>query len=255
MNQNETNKRDSMVFYRTFYEPLLNIPPESRYNAIAAIIEYGLDGKTPENLDNYGRLAFEMAYPLIDVAKKRYNTCVINGRKGGRPKKKNQSGFEGNIQSGFDEKNLNALKNENLNDNDNDYDYAKVNENTNEKEHINISVNESENEGTKKEPDTAGSDTLPVGEYQNVFLSATERAKLIIELGYDGYEKSVDCLSRYIKRKPEFHSACHFEDLRSWVQDRLRKEGVFENSEAEEKRRKAIQAGFDIEFEDIFEKP
>ncbi|MBE6681059.1 MAG: hypothetical protein E7600_02070 [Ruminococcaceae bacterium] len=242
MNQdnNENIQNESMVLYRGIYEAIKEYPPRSKADALYAILDYGFYGIIPQS-KNYNVIsAFNFSKPVIDKAKKRYKRRVENGRKGGAPKGNTNALKKITYSQETTENNRKTTEN-NLNDNVN------VNDNDNNNENVYDNI--------QKEPDKAGSNTLPVGEYKNVFLSATEKAKLIVELGYDGYEKSVDCLSRYIKRKPGFSSACHFEDLRGWVQDHMRKNGVYHTAEAEEKHRKAIEAGFDFEFEDIFEKP
>lgn len=258
MNQNETEKRDSMVFYRSFYNALNCLSGRKKEAAMAAIIEYGLDGIEPKNLDASCEMAFFFAKPLIDKANERYLNCVKNGKKGGRPKLKNQEQNQEQNQVQNQEIIQRTNQHRNLNVNDNDNDNYNVNDNDTVNENDNVNVNESVyvNDNTKKEPDKAGSNTLPVGEYKNVFLSATQKAKLIIELGYDGYEKSVDCLSRYIKRKPGFNSACHFEDLRGWVQDAVRKEmRLRDEIKKDTEKQRAFDSFADVSFEDIYEKP
>lgn len=69
--------RDSMVFYKSFYDAVKALPEAERLKAITDILEYGLNGKAPETC------AGIMAKPLIDRNNKRYE----NGRKGGRPPK------------------------------------------------------------------------------------------------------------------------------------------------------------------------
>lgn len=76
--------RDSVVFYRSFYEAIRMLPPEQFKASALAILEYGLDGKEPES-DGIERTVFCMAKPQIDANNRRYE----NGTKGGRPKTKN----------------------------------------------------------------------------------------------------------------------------------------------------------------------
>ena len=61
-----------------------------------------------------------------------------------------------------------------------------------------------------------------------------------------------------MKRKPDYKSASHYEDLRGWVQDALKRSGHYGSDEEREKRErleKARKAGFDFDFEDIYERP
>lgn len=85
--------RDSVVFYRSFYEAIKRLPAEQFKASALAILEYGLDGKEPDT-DGIERTVFCMAKPQIDANNRRYE----NGTKGGRPKTKtNQTGTEANL--------------------------------------------------------------------------------------------------------------------------------------------------------------
>ena len=266
MNQNETEKRDSMVFYRSFYTALNCLSGRKKEAAMAAIIEYGLDGIEPKNLDASCEMAFFFAKPLIDKANERYLNCVKNGKKGGRPKLKNQE--QNQVQNQEQNQERNQVQNQeqnqeiiqrtnqhrNLNDNDNynvnDNDDVNENAKFNDNESVYVKYN------TKKEPDSAGSEIHTYGEYNNVYLTHIEKARIISEFGYDGYERSVEYLSRYLKRKPEYKSACHFEDIRSWVQDAVRKEmRICDEIKKDTEKQQAFDSFADVSFEDIYEKP
>lgn len=75
--------RESVVFYRSFYEAIRKLPAEQFKASTLAILEYGLDGKEPET-EGIERTVFCMAKPQIDANNRRYE----NGSKGGRPKTK-----------------------------------------------------------------------------------------------------------------------------------------------------------------------
>ena len=75
--------RDSVLFYRSFFEAIRTLPDDEQLKAYRYIIEYGLDGNEPEgNTASYGM--FLMARPQIDANNRRYQ----NGAKGGRPETK-----------------------------------------------------------------------------------------------------------------------------------------------------------------------
>ena len=63
--------RDSVVFYRSFYEAIRMLPPEQFKASALAILEYGLDGKEPDT-DGIERTVFCMAKPQIDANNRRY---------------------------------------------------------------------------------------------------------------------------------------------------------------------------------------
>ena len=71
--------RDSVVFYRSFYEALKDLPPEQFKESVKAIMEYGLNGKEPET-NGIEKTIFLLTKPQIDANNKRYQ----NGTKGGR---------------------------------------------------------------------------------------------------------------------------------------------------------------------------
>lgn len=80
------DKKDSMVFYRSFLDAIEKMPAESGFSLTKAIIRYGLDGDFPADLDNYSLPLFIAIQPTIDKAKARYKAQCENGRKGGAPK-------------------------------------------------------------------------------------------------------------------------------------------------------------------------
>lgn len=73
--------RDSVVFYRSFYESIKELPPEQFKACALAILEYGLDGKEPEG-NGPEKMAYLLTKPQIDANNRRYQ----NGTKGGRKK-------------------------------------------------------------------------------------------------------------------------------------------------------------------------
>lgn len=73
--------RDSLIFYSSFAKAIRRLPKEEQLKALWSIIDYGLDGKEPEE-DGLYLIAYDMAKPQIDANIKRKNY----GSKGGRPK-------------------------------------------------------------------------------------------------------------------------------------------------------------------------
>lgn len=76
-------ERDSFVFYRSFYEAIVDLPDNIRLEVFTAITEYALYGKQPENLKPFARGMFTLIKPNLDVNITRYE----NGKKGGRTSK------------------------------------------------------------------------------------------------------------------------------------------------------------------------
>lgn len=107
--------RDSVVFYRSFYEAIRMLPAEQFKASALAILEYGLDGKEPDT-DGIERTVFCMAKPQIDANNRRYE----NGTKGGRPKTKpNQTETKDNLDKTKTEPKEKEKVKENVNDKDN----------------------------------------------------------------------------------------------------------------------------------------
>lgn len=72
--------RDSIIFYRSFFEAIEELDECDRLRAIESIIRYGLYDEEPES--GVEKAIFLMAKPQIDANNKRYK----NGKNGGRPK-------------------------------------------------------------------------------------------------------------------------------------------------------------------------
>ena len=109
--------RESMVFYKSFYEALNGLPPEAFKEVMCAVIEYALYDKEPEKLDGIANMAFLLIKPQIDANNKRYK----NGAKGGRPKKPTVSE---NKTNGYEVEKPNVNVNDNVNVNVNNSDLS-----------------------------------------------------------------------------------------------------------------------------------
>ena len=69
--------RDSMIFYRSFYDSLTGLSPIIKSEVYDAIFSYGLDFTEPTFTDEIARALFTLIKPQIDANIKRYN----NGNK------------------------------------------------------------------------------------------------------------------------------------------------------------------------------
>ena len=72
--------RDSVVFYRSFYEAVKNLPPEEFKESMQAILDYSFDGKPPRTQGSIAHTVFTLVKPQIDANIQRYE----NGKKGGK---------------------------------------------------------------------------------------------------------------------------------------------------------------------------
>lgn len=115
-------KRESFVFYRSFYDAIEKLPDECRLAILDALIKYATRGEETE-IDDVVAAGFFTAFcPQIDANNKRYK----DGNRGGRPSKNNDenktTGFQNEEKdktTGFQNEKPNENVNENENDNEN----------------------------------------------------------------------------------------------------------------------------------------
>ena len=106
--------RDSIVFYRSFYEAIKEIPLEEQGVVYNAIYGYALDGIEPE-LNGIAKAIFLLVKPQIDANNNRYE----NGKKGGKPKaNQNETKAEPKPNQDVTETEPNENVNVNVNEND-----------------------------------------------------------------------------------------------------------------------------------------
>lgn len=75
--------RDGIVFYKSFFESISELPEENALNIYNAIFKYAFFDEEPE-LSGIEKAIFTIIKPQIDANNKKYE----NGKKGGRPPKK-----------------------------------------------------------------------------------------------------------------------------------------------------------------------
>lgn len=114
--------RDSVVFYRSFYDAIKNIPKDNQLEVYNAIMDYSMYGVDPD-ITGIALALFLAFKPQIDANNERY----VNGTKGGRPKKEKPMVFK-------DGENKKPIVSENL-------ETEKPNEKENVKEKENIKEN------------------------------------------------------------------------------------------------------------------
>lgn len=105
--------RDSMIFYRSFYEAIKDLPLENQGEIYNAVFSYGLDFKEP-NLNGISKVVWTLIKPQVDANIRKYNNGTKEKKKQNRSKteakqKQNRSKAEANV-------------NDNVNDNDNQND-------------------------------------------------------------------------------------------------------------------------------------
>lgn len=127
--------RDGFVFYKNWAKAMDILPPEEYKETMKAIFSYAMEDIEPD-IDGFGASLFEMARPVIDANNKRY----ADGRRGGRPPKKDSSEKEKTMVS---ENENHRLSNEKPKEKEKDKE--KVKEKVKEKDKVNDKEKEKEN--------------------------------------------------------------------------------------------------------------
>ena len=99
--------RDSMIFYRSFYESVNGLSPVIKAEVYDAIFRYGLDFEEPSFTDEIARALFTLIKPQLDANIKRFEN-------GNKPKNK-QSEIKTEAKDKQNESKVEA--NNNVNDN------------------------------------------------------------------------------------------------------------------------------------------
>ena len=118
--------RDSIVFYRSYYEAIKELPDEQKLQVYEAIMEYGLNENEVE-ISGIAKAIYNLVKPTLNSANARYEASIENGKKGGRPKKENLEKPSNNLDKTQAKPNNNLditqqKPSQNLNDNVNDND-------------------------------------------------------------------------------------------------------------------------------------
>lgn len=131
--------RDSMVFYRSFWEAIEELPEEEFKKTVSAIMKYGLYEEEPE-VSGITKAIFTLCKPQIDANNKRYR----NGNKGGRPKTKQESNDNQYVTESVISDNQTITKQKP--NNNQEITKAKPNDNDN----VNVNVNDNVNVKNKR---------------------------------------------------------------------------------------------------------
>ena len=136
--------RESMVIYKSFYEAIKGLPDDIRLALHDAIMEYGLYGIEPEELDPVARCVFVLIKPQIDANNRKYE----NGKKGGRPRKA-EANQDGSDKEPADSQKATDKK-PNKNQNETKQKPKDNQEETKAEPNVNDNVNENDNENVEK---------------------------------------------------------------------------------------------------------
>ena len=69
--QTEGQKRTQFTFYESFLTAVEQLPKSRKYEALSAIIRYGLYGETPSEMSRAAAGVFAIARPVLDAGRSR----------------------------------------------------------------------------------------------------------------------------------------------------------------------------------------
>ena len=92
-------ERESILFYRSFYEVSKSLPEDEGNKFLRALLDYAFYGTEPE-LEGVSASFFMLIKPQIDANNRKYE----NGKKGGRPKKTETESVNGSAHEVYPEK-------------------------------------------------------------------------------------------------------------------------------------------------------
>ncbi len=232
-----------MVFYRSFFDAIYELPPEEFKKCACAVLEYGFDGKEPET-SGIEKTIFIMARPQIDKTMTRYDACVQNGKSGGRPKKQSSSSSENDTEHNQDHNQKGnqrktktitkekpeqkPKKNLNYNYNYNDNVNYNENDNYNENESLNYNVSSCCSSNVEcvehDDNDDGSSQERDSFEYVGgigkgvVLLTQSQMDLLIDKLGIDGFNHYIEKLADFIIKK-DAKVKNHYATILKWVDE------------------------------------
>jgi hypothetical protein len=108
-------KRDSMIFYRSFYESLNGLDPIIKAEVYDAIFSYGLDFQDANFTNEIARALFTLIKPQLDANLKRYT----NGMKPKTKQVESKTEAKQKQNESEPEANVNVNVNDNVNKNNN----------------------------------------------------------------------------------------------------------------------------------------
>ena len=122
--------RDSIIFYRSFYEAINELPPDVQAKVYSAIFEYSLNFNEVV-LEGLPKTIFTLIKPQLDANNKRFE----NGKKGGRKKsEENQEETKTEPKTNQEKNETEPNNNVNVNVNENNNDILLKKETKEEKE-------------------------------------------------------------------------------------------------------------------------
>ena len=206
-------KRDSIIFYRSFYEAITELPIDIQGSIYTAIFEYSLNFNEVV-LEGLPKTIFTLIKPQLDANNNRYK----NGLKGGRTKQE-----ETKTEPKPNQKETKAKANKN--------------------ENVNYNVNENENENGNNTPPTAFSFYKALisngaeSKLANEWLEVRKKKKSTnSETAFEGFLREMNKGGLDINSALRICIEKSWSGLNAnWLKDEIVKSVIPENETAEEK--------------------
>lgn len=128
--------QNSFVFYDSFRDAVEDMNDKDRLAFYEAIIDYSLDGKAPDNLSNELARMFKLVKPQLDANTKRKK----DGKKGGRPSKKDSENLTNNYDKTIVSEEENYQKTTGFENKNHRLENKKPNVNVNDNVNVNVNV-------------------------------------------------------------------------------------------------------------------
>lgn len=227
-------QRESFVFYRGFREAINALPEEYQLKTMKYLMDYAFDGTEPEE-NGVEKALFLSFKPQIDAAQKRYEAVVVNGQKGGRPKKENQEKSQNNQDlknENLKKPNPNQSKSQNNQDLKNE-NQEKPNPNLNDNINVNDNVNINDNDNSPKGEVQKGENISPnplVGEVQQAAQGEKKTKQELKEIRNSfvfppALEKKVNEWLKYKKERRNSYQPTGLHRLLAQIQNECAKYG------------------------------
>lgn len=129
--------QNSFVFYDSFRDSVEDMDDKDRLAFYEAIIDYSLDGKSPDSLSTELTRMFKLVKPQLDANTKRKK----DGKKGGRPSKKDSENLSNNYDKTMVLEEENYQKTTGFENKNHRLENKKPNVNVNDNVNVNANVN------------------------------------------------------------------------------------------------------------------
>lgn len=139
--------QNSFVFYDSFRDSVADMEDKDRLAFYEAIINYSLDGKPPDYLSKELARMFKLVKPQLDANTKRKK----DGKKGGRPSKKDDKIISNNYEESMVSEEENYKKTSGFENKNHRLENKKPNVNVNDNVNVNVNANVNVLEFAEKE--------------------------------------------------------------------------------------------------------